>query len=149
RPGRRARDGHDGGRPGRVRAPGVGAVTAPSARGPEAPSPAHAVALAASWAAALALLAGLCARTPLSGPGPMFVAWSVPASALTALSVRWLRRLGLAQVPVTRGGLVAIGVAWAAAAGTLLLTGQAAEIALDGLVLRRPLLRAGGLAIGW
>ena len=109
-----------------------------------------AVALAAAWAAALALLAALWIRTPLSGPGTMFVAWSAPTLALTLLSGRWLRRLALPQVAVTRGRIVALALGWlVAGAAALLLTDAAAELALDGFILRRPLARASGLAVGW
>jgi hypothetical protein len=104
----------------------------------------------AGWAAALTLLAVLWIRTPLSGPGSMFVLWSAPTLALTAFSAWWLRRLALPQVRVTRSRLAALGALWAAAAAAaLLLNDRAAELALDGFILRRPLLRTAGLSVAW
>lgn len=109
-----------------------------------------AVSFAAAWGALLALLAALWIRTPFSGPGPMFVAWSVPALVLTLLSARWLRGLGVRQVRVTGPRVAAVLALWAVAAlAALLLADLAAELVLDGFVLRRPLRRAGGLALAW
>ena len=114
------------------------------------PSTATAVSVAAPWAAMLALLAALWIRTPLSGPGAMFLGWSAPALALTAFSAWWLRRLALPQVRVSAARLGTLLALWTgAAAAALLLTDVAAELALDGLILRRPLERAAGVAIGW
>jgi hypothetical protein len=80
----------------------------------------------------------------------MFVAWSAPALALAAFSAWWLRRLGLPQLRVTTGRLAALTVLWlVAAAAALLLTDVGAELALDGFILRRPLLRAAGLSVAW
>jgi hypothetical protein len=124
-----------------MNAPGAGAGSPGTA--------ATALGLTAGWAAALALLAGLWIRTPLSGPGPMFVAWSVPALALAVFSAWWLRRLALAQVRVTPGRVAALAVLWLLAVVALLLTDAAAELALDGFILRRPLLRAAGLSVAW
>ena len=111
---------------------------------------ATAVGFLAAWIAALALLAVLWIRTPLSGPGPMFAIWSAPALVLAAVTARWLRRLALPQIRVTPARLLVLALLWGiAAAAGLLLTTTAAELALDGFILRRPLLRAAGLALGW
>jgi hypothetical protein len=124
-------------------------MSAPSG-GAATGSTAIALGLAAGWAATLTLLAGLWIGTPLSGPGPMFVLWSLPALALAAFTAWWLRRLALAQLRVTRGRLAALALLWlVAAVAALLLTDAAAELALDGFILRRPLLRAAGLGVGW
>ena len=109
-----------------------------------------ALGLVAGWASALALLAALWVRTPLSGPGTMFVAWSGPTLLLTALSAAWLRRLAIPQIRVTRGRIAALGVGWALAAVAALSFGDAAaEWALDGFILRRPFLRTAGFTVGW
>jgi hypothetical protein len=80
----------------------------------------------------------------------MFVVWSLPALLLTAFSAWWLRRLALPQVRVTRGRLTALASLWLVAAAAALLIGDAAaELALDGLILRRPADRAIGLGVGW
>ena len=104
----------------------------------------------AGWAAALTLLAALWIGTPFSGPGRMFLIWSIPTLALTAFTIRWLRGLALPQVRVTRAKLVLIAALWAIAATAALLLAEAgAELALDGFVLRRPLLHAVGLSFAW
>jgi hypothetical protein len=121
-----------------------------AAASPAVGSPAAALGVTAAWAAALALLAALWIRTPLSGPGPMFVVWSLPTAALAALTARWLRRLGLPQVRVTKTRLVTLVALWTiAAAAALLLVDFAAELALDGFILRQPLTRAAALGLAW
>lgn len=102
----------------------------------------------AAWAAALALLALRWVRTPLSGPGPMFAVWSVPALALAVVTWNWLRRLQIRQLPVGRGTLVLIVVLWAGA-GAIALTGAGAEWVMDGLILRRPVQRITGTVVQW
>jgi hypothetical protein len=128
----------------------VAASTADAVAASTPGSTAAALGVTAAWAAALALLGALWIRTPLSGPGPMFALWSLPAAALAALTVRWLRRLALPQVRVTRARLATLAALWtAAAAAALLLTDFAAELALDGFILRRPLTRAAALGLAW
>src|SRR5690606_3358264 len=83
----------------------------------------EATALAAGWAAALALLAALWVASPFSGPGSMFLLWSLPALALAAYTVVWLRRLRLRQLPLgpvllAVVGLLWLGALWVAASGT-------------------------------
>ncbi len=104
--------------------------------------------LAGAWAATLALLAVEWTRTPLSGPGPAFLIWSLPALPLALLTWRWLRRLALGRLEVGTGALVLILLGWAAI-GAATAAGLGAEWVLDGIVLRNPLQRAVGLALRW
>ena len=109
---------------------------------------ARVTALGAGWAAALATLAYQWTRTPLSGPGPAFLIWSLPAIPLAAVTWLWLRRLELRQLPM-RAPLAALVVgAWAAVA-LLTATGLGAEWELDGIVLRNAPQRLAGVGLRW
>jgi hypothetical protein len=104
--------------------------------------------LAVAWAAALALLAWQWTRTPLSGPGPAFLVWSVPAAPLALLSWAWLRALRLPQLPLRPSAAVLIAVGWSAVA-LVTAAGLGAEWELDGIVLRDPARRFGGIGLRW
>ena len=107
-----------------------------------------ATALAAAWAGALALLAFEWTRTPLAGPGRALLIWSLAAVPLAAFTWIWLRRLPVLRIPLGSGTLFVIVLAWVAV-GTVAVTSPGSEWVLDGLVLRRPLERAGGIALLW
>ncbi len=104
--------------------------------------------VAIAWAGALALLAALWVRSPISGPGRMFVAWSVPALALTLFTSWWLGQLTLVRLRPSRALMGAVIGLWASAT-VITLAGAGAEWALDGFILRRPLQRAVGIGIVW
>lgn len=104
--------------------------------------------LAAAWTSALAWLAWEWARTPLSGSGPAFLAWSLPAVPLAALSWSWLRRLALAQLALRARLAALIAGAWAGVAAVS-ATRFGAEWVLDGLILRNPAQEAAGIALRW
>lgn len=107
-----------------------------------------AVVLAGAWTGALILLAAVWIRSPFTGPGPMFLAWSAVAFPLTLWSWSRFRRWGVRQAPRSGGAVVAVAVAWAVVA-TAALSGRPAIWALDGLILRQPGLRAAGVGLQW
>lgn len=111
-------------------------------------TPGAAVAFAAAWGMALALLAYLWVMSPHGSPGAMFLTWSVPAVILFLVTWEWLRRVGIRQVPTGAGVVVAVLLLWTGLAA-LAWSGQGPEWALDGLILRKPLLRWGGRALAW
>ena len=104
--------------------------------------------LAAAWAGALTLLAFEWTRSPLTGSGRALLIWSIAALPLATFTWIWLRRLPTLRIPLGFGTLALILVAWTAA-GTIAITTPGAEWLLDGLILRRPLQRAGGVALWW
>lgn len=105
-------------------------------------------ALAAAWGGALALLAIEWTRTPVSGPGHAFLIWSLPAVPLAAFTWTWLRRLPVQRIPLGFSTLAPIIVIWAVV-GVVTVNGTGTEWTLDGVILRRPLQRAGGIALWW
>jgi hypothetical protein len=105
-------------------------------------------ALALGWTGALALLAFEWTRTPLAGPGPAFLIWSLPALPLALLSWIWLRRLDLQQLPLRAPLAVLVVVAWSAVA-SIVAAGLGAEWELDGIVLRSDALRFAGIGLRW
>ena len=107
-----------------------------------------ATALAAAWAGALTLLALEWTRSPLTGSGRALLIFSIAALPLAAFTWIWLRRFPALRIPLGLGTLALIIVAWAAA-GMIAVTAPGDEWLLDGLILRRPLLRAGGVALWW
>lgn len=104
--------------------------------------------LAVAWAAALALLALQWTRTPLSGPGRALLIWSIPAAPLAVFTWAWLRGRAVGRIPLGLGVVAWVAVIWAGVAVTAVLD-PGAEWVLDGLILRRPLERFGGLALAW
>jgi hypothetical protein len=111
-------------------------------------SPSRVTALAIGWTAALAVLAFVWTRTPLSGPGPAFLIWSLPALPLAVLSWTWLRQLDLRQLPLRAPLAVLVVVAWTAVA-LVTATGLGAEWQLDGIILRNEPKRIAGIALRW
>ena len=107
-----------------------------------------ATALAAAWAGALTLLAFEWTRSPLTGSGRALLIFSMAALPVAAFTWIWLRRFPALRIPLGFGTLALIIVAWAAA-GMIVVTAPGDEWLLDGLILRRPLLRAGGVALWW
>ncbi len=104
--------------------------------------------LAVAWAAALALLALEWTRTPLSGPGRALLIWSLPAAPLGAFTWAWLRSRPVGRIPLGFGVVASIVVLWTAVAAAVVMD-PGAEWVLDGLILRCPLERFGGLALWW
>ena len=104
----------------------------------------QALACVVAWGLALVLLAVVWIRSPFTGPGPMFLGWSSAALVLTAGTVAWLNRLGDRHVPRGSALLSFVALAWVAAAWASMTT-LGAELALDGLILRRPGIRAVGV----
>lgn len=107
-----------------------------------------AYALILAWAAALALIAIEWTRTPLSGPGRALLVWSVPAAPLAVFTWAWLRRVPVRRIPVGTAAIVALSIGWLVIAG-IAAEDPGAEWLLDGLILRRPLERAAGVALRW
>lgn len=102
-----------------------------------------AVMLAALWGVALVLLTVLWVRSPFTGPGSMFLVWSLVAAPLLAWSWNRFRRWDVRLLPRDAAFLAGVAVAWAgvaAAAGS----GIGAEMVLDGLVMRNGLQHAAG-----
>lgn len=104
--------------------------------------------LAGAWASALVVLAGLWIRSPFTGPGPMFLAWTVVAAPLAAWSWNRFRLWNVRQVPRSVLFLTGLAVAWAAVAA-LAASELAAEMALDGLVMRNAPQRLIGRGLQW
>ena len=102
-----------------------------------------ATALAAAGAGALTLLAFEWTRSPLTGSGRALLIFSMAALPVAAFTWIWLRRFPALRIPLGFGTLALIIVAWAAA-GMIEVTAPGDEWLLDGLILLRPLLRAGG-----
>jgi hypothetical protein len=96
----------------------------------------------------LVLLAAAWIVSPVAGVGPSFLAWSVPAAATLWWSWRSLDRLGVRQVPRGPGILAAVVTLWLLAAW-LAAADLGAEMALDGLILRRPTERFLGSLLEW
>jgi hypothetical protein len=109
---------------------------------------ARVTALAVGWTAALALLAYEWTLTPLSGPGPAFLIWSLPALPLAALSWTWLRQLDLGRLRLVPALAILVAVGWALVA-ILTSTGVGAEWELDGVILRNAPQRVAGMALWW
>lgn len=109
---------------------------------------ARTTALASLWGGMLVLLAVAWIVSPAAGAGPSFLAWSVPAVAALWWTWRSLDRLGVHQVPRGPRLLVAVVALWVVSAW--LANGDlGVEMALDGVILRRPALRFVGLALEW
>lgn len=89
------------------------------------------------------LLAGLWVRSPFTGPGTMFMAWSVAAAPLLAWSWSRFRRWRVRQLPTSAASLAAVALVWAVMVA-LAGSGVGAEMALDGLVMRNALQRVTG-----
>ena len=106
------------------------------------------IALALAWTAALALLAYEWTLTPLSGPGPAFVIWSLPAIPLAVLSWVWLRGLDLGRLRLGPPLAILVVVVWALVA-VLITTELGAEWELDGVILRNAPQRWAGIALRW
>src|SRR5688572_27145313 len=109
---------------------------------------ARVTALAVAWTAALALLAYEWTLTPLSGPGPAFLIWSLPALPLAALSWAWLSRLQLGRLRLVPALEVVIALGWALVA-LATTSGVGAEWELDGVILRNAPQRLAGMALWW
>ena len=105
-------------------------------------------ALAGAWAGALALLAFEWTQSPLTGSGHAFLIWSIAAVPLSAFTWSWLRRLPTVRIPLGFTALSLITVTWVAV-GFVAATAPGDEWLLDGLILRRPLQRVGGVALWW
>lgn len=120
------------------------------ASGPDAPlaraTPATLLALA--WTLLLASLAALWVWSPFLGEGASFIAWSPPAMALTAWTVRWLRARRIEQVPSSLGVWSAIGIGWILAL-LAASTDLGRRLALDGLIMREPGVRLTGQIVRW
>jgi hypothetical protein len=101
-----------------------------------------------AWIGALIGLAVLWVGSPWTGPGPMFLSWSAPASLLFIVTWIWLGRLAIPEVPRGVSMLVTIVIVWTACVW-LLGTGVAAEMALDADILRQPIRRQVALALEW
>ena len=125
----------------------VGSPAAPPGAATGDPSR-PALGMAVAWAAVLGLLAYLWANSPLSGPGRVFLIWSLPALLLATVTTFWIRRLQLRRLRLGPLAFVAITAAWVGAA-VIALTGAGAEWAMDGLILRRRELRLLGVAVQW
>ncbi|NNL67022.1 MAG: hypothetical protein HKP30_12315, partial [Myxococcales bacterium] len=126
------------------------AAGSPKATGsPEATgSPKAAALLAALWAVALALLAGAWIQSPFTGPGPMFGLWSAVAIPLALWSLGRPRAWGLGALPGGVPLLLAVAIAWLAAAWAA-TSPLPAEWAIDGLILRNDGMRRAGIALAW
>ena len=109
---------------------------------------ARVIALAVAWTAALALLAYEWTLTPLSGPGPAFVIWSLPAIPLAVLSWVWLRRLDLGRLRLGPPLAILVVLVWALVA-VVITTEVGAEWELDGVILRNAPQRWAGIALRW
>ena len=101
-----------------------------------------------AWAGVLIMLAIAWVQSPFTGPGPMFVVWSVPAAGLTIGTLVWLDRLEVRHVP--RGPRVRVGIValWLVAAW-LVVSGIGSEMALDGRIMRAPTFRSMGIVLEW
>lgn len=108
----------------------------------------QAVGLALGWTLLLVALATLWIRSPLLGTGAAFVIWSAPAVAFGFVSWRWLRARGIEQIPLNRASLATICVGWIGGLA-LATTHIGSTLALDGLIMRRPLLALTGQALIW
>lgn len=108
----------------------------------------RAVVLTGLWILLLLVLAALWVQSPFSGPGRMFLLWSAAAIPLTVWSWTRFRAWGVRQVPGSPRFLVGLAVAWALLAAVSLST-IPGIMAMDGLILRRGLLRWTGKALEW
>ena len=104
--------------------------------------------LALAWTGLLVTLAVLWVRSPFMGERAAFLIWSGPAAVLMALSVRWFRARGIREIPDGPWLWTSVGVAWLLALW-LTVSDVGRILALDGLMLRDPLLRRLGLALRW
>jgi hypothetical protein len=109
---------------------------------------ARVIVLAVAWTAALALLAYEWTLTPLSGPGPAFVIWSLPAVPLAVLSWVWLRRLDLGKLRLRPALAISVVLVWVLVA-IVITTELGAEWELDGVILRNAPQRWAGIALRW
>jgi hypothetical protein len=104
--------------------------------------------IAATWTLLLVGLATLWIRSPFLGTGIAFTAWSAPAAVGSALSWWWLREQSIEQIPMTGWTLSVVVLLWLTAL-MIALSGIGAQLALDGLIMRRPALRLAGEALTW
>lgn len=121
-----------------------------TASGPD-PSPTGAFAatlLALAWTLLLASLAALWVWSPFLGEGTSFIAWSPPAMALTAWTVRWLRVRRIEQVPSSPGLWLAISIGWILAL-LAASTDLGRRLMLDGLIMREAGVRLTGQIVRW
>lgn len=114
----------------------------------EAGSPGPATLLAALWTICLVVLAALWIQTPFSGPGRMFLLWTVATVPLVSWSWSRFRRWGIRQVPRSALFLAGLAVVWAGVAWLADATFPGIW-AMDGLIMREPLLRAAGKTLQW
>lgn len=123
------------------------APVAPGAPGPSDGGRA-ATALVVLWTVLLLLLAYLWVQSPFTGPGPMFQVWSLVAVPLVVWSWSRARRWEVRQVPRSTTFLLALGLVWI---GFGMLSGAAfpGVMALDGLLLREPMIRWTGRTLQW
>lgn len=109
---------------------------------------AQATGLALGWTAALVTLAALWVRSPFLGERAAFLLWSGPAAVLSVVSVRWIRKRDVREIPdspLIRG---AVGAIWVTALG-LTVTDVGRTLALDALILREPGLGRLGQLLRW
>ena len=108
----------------------------------------QALAMMLAWVGALVLLAVSWVWSPFTGTGLMFIVWSVPVAGLTVGTLVWLDRVGVRHVPRGMAVRGAVVMFWLTAAW-LATSGMGLEMALDGLILRDPTLRASGVVLEW
>jgi len=124
------------------------AVAGVESGGPPRRGAGRAVVLSALWVVVLLVLAALWVRSPFSGPGRMFLLWSAAAVPLTLWSWSRFRAWGVRQVPGSPGFLLGLALAWALLAAVSVST-IPAIMAMDGLILRRDVLRWTGKGLEW
>lgn len=107
-----------------------------------------AIVLATAWAAGLILLAIAWTRSPFTGPGPMFVAWSVVGIPLTVWSWTRFRAWGIRQLPRSPLFLLLLSGTWAVAAWFAVSPLPAIWV-MDGIIMREPAVRVLGTALQW
>ncbi|MDZ7781071.1 MAG: hypothetical protein U5R14_14210 [Gemmatimonadota bacterium] len=118
------------------------------ARGSAARRERQAVGLAIGWTLLLVALAAVWIRSPVLGTGAAFVIWSAPAGAFGFVSWRWLRARRIEEIPTSRATLAAVAACWIGGLA-LATTHVGPTLALDGLIMRRPLLASSGRALTW
>jgi hypothetical protein len=101
-----------------------------------------------AWTSLLIGLAILWTRTPFLGTGVPYMIWSIPAVVVTVITWRWIRRRSIAEIPQSAWLLSAMMLLWLITIG-LALSGIGADLALDGLILRRRTLRYTGHTLEW
>ncbi len=104
--------------------------------------------LALGWTAALVALAVLWVRSPFLGERAAFLIWSGPAAVLSVISVRWIRKRDVREIPDSPRIRGAVGAIWLMALG-LTVTDVGRTLALDALILRDPGLGGLGQLLRW